>query len=69
MIHQIRQILPQLHTATVRRTTRILRTIESRQTDLKKREELLDNYKAINPALAEACALALKQNTLLTGAA
>ena len=31
--HRIRQLLPQLHTTTFRKITRVLRTFESRQTD------------------------------------
>ena len=52
--------LRQLHPKVVRKTTWILRAPRSRQAN-KDALDLLDNYKAINAALAEACGFALKQ--------
>ena len=71
-IYRFRQLLSQLHSAAIRKITWVLRTSESKQ--MKVTGELLDNYKAINAALAEACGLALKQPitgrqyVLMTGA-
>ena len=60
MTHRFRQQLPQLHPEFVRKITWILRPLKADK-KIKVTEELLDNYKAINAALAEACGLALKQ--------
>ena len=59
-IHRLCQLLPQLYSAVVRKATRLLRATEADK-QIKVTEELLDHYKAINAALAEAYGLALKQ--------
>ena len=59
-IHRLCQLLSQLYPAVVRKSTRFLRTMKADK-QIRVTEELLDNYKAINAALAEACGLALKQ--------
>ena len=59
-IPRLCQLLPQLYSAVVRKATRLLRATEADK-QIKVTEELLDHYKAINAALAEACGLALKQ--------
>ena len=52
-LHRIPQLSSQLLTATVRKITLIFKLLKADK-QIKVSEELLDNYKTINAALAEA---------------
>ena len=65
-MYRFRQILPQLHLSPIRKIAYIHRLLGfhellEAEKQIQVTKELLDNYKAINAALAGLCGLALKQ--------